>query len=202
MNTFLRKWLLGVWLVAGLNGAVLASAPAQTFQVLGRSHVSDYGVSLSEQDWSLLRSKGVLVMGASAPDYSPFAMTTNGRDYEGLTADYAQLLSELLRTPVEVRRFASRAEVIDALKQGEVDFLGTANGYEQADHDLLMSTSYAEDQPTLVTQVANSQTLTEGLAGKKIAMLYHYLPPEAVQAFYPEATLQQALDGQRLRRSG
>ena len=190
MNTFLRKWLLGVWLVAGLNGAVLAAAPAQTFQVLGRSHVSDYGVSLSEQDWSLLRSKGVLVMGASAPDYSPFAMTTNSRDYEGLTADYAQLLSELLRTPVEVRRFASRAEVIDALKQGEVDFLGTANGYEQADHDLLMSTSYAEDQPTLVTQVANSQTLTEGLAGKKIAMLYHYLPPEAVQAFYPEATLQ------------
>ena len=190
MNTFLRRWAFGVLLVSSVSGAALAAAPAETFQVLGRSHVSEYGVSLSEQDWSWLRGKGVLVLGASAPDYSPFGMTTNGRDYEGLTADYAKLLSELLRTPVEVRRFASRADVIEALKQGSVDFLGTANGYEQADHDLLMSTSYAEDQPTLVTQVANSQTLTEDLAGKKIAMLYHYLPPQEVEAFYPKATLQ------------
>jgi two-component system, NarL family, sensor histidine kinase EvgS len=190
MNTLLRKWLLGAWLAGCLNGVALAAAPAETYQVLGRSHVSEYAVSLSEQDWSWLRSKRVLVLGASAPDYSPFGMTTNGRDYEGLTADYAKLLSELLRTPVEVRRYASRADVIVALKQGEVDFLGTANGFEQADHDLLMSTAYAEDQPTLVTQVANSQALAPDLAGKKIAMLYHYLPPDAVQAFYPQATLQ------------
>ncbi|WP_372339934.1 transporter substrate-binding domain-containing protein [Pseudomonas sp. P7548] len=190
MNMSSRKWLMGLLLAGTLNGAVLAAAPADTYQVLGRSHVSEYAVSLAEQDWSWLRSKRTLVLGASAPDYSPFGMTTNGRDYEGITADYATLLSELLRTPVEVHRFASRADVIEALKRGEVDFLGTANGFEQADHDLLMSTSYAEDQPTLVTQVANSQTLTEDLAGKKIAMLYHYLPPQAVEAFYPKATLQ------------
>ncbi|NVZ18028.1 transporter substrate-binding domain-containing protein [Pseudomonas costantinii] len=190
MNTFLRRWLVGVVLAGTLSGTALAAVPAETFQVLGRSHVSEYGVSLSEPDWSWLRSKGVLVMGASAPDYSPFAMTTNSHDYEGLTADYVRLLSELLRTPVEVRRFASRAEVIEALKQGSVDFLGTANGYEQADPELLMSTSYAEDQPTLITRVADSHALTQDLAGKKIAMLYHYLPPEAVEAFYPKATLQ------------
>ncbi len=189
MKTFLRKWLLGV-LLAGSVNAVLAAAPSETYQLLGRSQVSEYAASLSEQDWSWLRSKGGLVLGASAPDYSPFGMTINGRDYEGLTADYASLLSELLRTPVQVRRFASRADVIEALKRGEVDLLGTANGYEQADHDLLMSTSYADDQPTLVTQVANSQALPQDLAGKKIAMLYHYLPPQAVQAFYPKATLQ------------
>ncbi len=189
MKTFLRKWLLGV-LLAGSVNAVLAAAPSETYQLLGRSQVSEYAASLSEQDWSWLRSKGGLVLGASAPDYSPFGMTINGRDYEGLTADYASLLSELLRTPVQVRRFASRADVIEALKRGEVDLLGTANSYEQADHDLLMSTSYADDQPTLVTQVANSQALPRDLAGKKIAMLYHYLPPQAVQAFYPKATLQ------------
>uniref|UniRef100_UPI0038B512A1 transporter substrate-binding domain-containing protein n=1 Tax=Pseudomonas costantinii TaxID=168469 RepID=UPI0038B512A1 len=186
----MRRWLVGVVLAGTLSGTALAAVPAETFQVLGRSHVSEYGVSLSEPDWSWLRSKGVLVMGASAPDYSPFAMTTNSHDYEGLTADYVRLLSELLRTPVEVRRFASRAEVIEALKQGSVDFLGTANGYEQADPELLMSTSYAEDQPTLITRVADSHALTQDLAGKKIAMLYHYLPPEAVEAFYPKATLQ------------
>nr|WP_256351170.1 transporter substrate-binding domain-containing protein [Pseudomonas sp. E6002] len=186
----MRRWLMAIVLVGTFNGTVLADGPVETYQVLGRSHVEGYGASLSEQDWSWLRSKGVLVLGASAPDYAPFGITSDGHDYEGLTADYAQLLSELLRTRIEVRRFASRAEVIQALKNGSVDFLGTSNGYEEADADLLMSTSYAEDQPTLVTQVANSQALTPDLAGKKIAMLYHYLPPEAVKAFYPKATLQ------------
>jgi two-component system sensor histidine kinase EvgS len=177
-------------LAGTLNGAVQAEALIETYQVLGRSHVEDYGVSLAEKDWSWLRSKGVLILGTSVPDYAPFGITSDGHDYEGLTADYAQLLSELLRTRVEVRQFASRNDVIQGLKDGSVDFLGTANGYEQADAQMMMSTSYAEDQPTLVTQVADSQTLTPDLAGKKIAMLYHYLPPDAVKAFYPKATLQ------------
>lgn len=103
---------MAIVLVGTFNGTVLADGPVETYQVLGRSHVEGYGASLSEQDWSWLRSKGVLVLGASAPDYAPFGITSDGHDYEGLTADYAQLLSELLRTRIEVRRFASRAEVI------------------------------------------------------------------------------------------
>ncbi|MGY2041479.1 transporter substrate-binding domain-containing protein [Pseudomonas pergaminensis] len=172
------------------NYVALADEPVETYRVFGRSHVEDYAVSLSEQDWSWLRGKGVLVLGASDPDYAPFGITSDGHDYEGLTADYAQLLSEILRARIEVRRFASRAEVIQALKNGSVDFLGTANGYEESDAELLLSTPYAEDQSTLVTQVADTQMLTPDLAGKRIAMLYHYLPPDTVKAFYPKASLQ------------
>lgn len=71
-----------------------------------------------------------------------------------------------------------------------MDFLGIANGYEAADAGLLLSTAYAEDMPGLVTQLGDSHALSPDLAGKKIAMLYHYLSPEAVKAFYPKATLQ------------
>jgi two-component system sensor histidine kinase EvgS len=111
-----------------LNGAALAGSQVGAFQVLGRSHVDGYQAVLTEADWSWLRSKDVLVLGDSNPDYAPLGMVNNGRDYEGMTADYAQLLSELLRVRVEVRRYASRGEVIDGLKRGEVDFLGVANG--------------------------------------------------------------------------
>ncbi|WP_323162706.1 transporter substrate-binding domain-containing protein, partial [Pseudomonas fulva] len=89
--------------------------------VLGRSHVDGYSAPLAEADWSWLRSKDVLVLGDSAPDYSPLGMASNNRDYEGMTADYAQLVSQLLRVRVEVRRYASCADVIAALKRGEVD---------------------------------------------------------------------------------
>jgi two-component system sensor histidine kinase EvgS len=39
-----------------------------------------------------------------------------------------------------------------ALKAGQVDMLGTANGFEASDADILLSTPYAIDQPVLVTR--------------------------------------------------
>jgi two-component system sensor histidine kinase EvgS len=193
MRPHLRARLLA--LACALMSALIVpahvtAAPVETLHVLGRSTVDDYSVSLDEPDWSWLRAKGTLRLGSSAPDYAPFAITSNGDDYEGLTADYAQLLGELLHVRIEVRRYASRSEVVDALKQGEVDLLGTSNGYEGADADLVMSRAYADDQPTLVTRVGDSQNLTPDLAGKQVAMLYHYLPPDAVRAFYPKANVQ------------
>lgn len=190
MNMHLRKCLVALLLLGTLGVAPLVSADSETLHLLGRSTVDDYSVGLDEPEWNWLRHKRTLVLGASAPDYSPFGMTGNGDDYQGLTADYAQLIAQLLHVRVEVRRYESRAEVIAALKRGEIDLLGTANGYEAADPELALSLDYADDQPVLVTRIGDSQTLPPDLAGKRVAMLYHYLPPDAVQAFYPDATLQ------------
>lgn len=190
MRLLSRTTMAFLLLGMSLNTAAQADSQMDVFQLLGRSHIDGYSAGLVEADWSWLRKKDVLILGDSTPDYAPLGMVNNGRDYEGLTADYAQLLSELLRIRVEVRRYHSRAQVVDALKRGEVDFLGIANGYEAADAGLLMSTSYAEDMPALVTRSGDSHALSQDLAGKKIAMLYHYLSPETVKAFYPEATLQ------------
>jgi len=156
----------------------------------GRSDANDYSVGLDEGDWSWLRGKGTLVLGSSAPDYSPFSITSNRHDYEGITADYAQLMEQLLHVKVRVQRYASRNEVLAALKSGDVDMLGSSNGFEAADAELQLSDAYAEDQPTLVSRVGDSQNLDPELAGKRVAMLYHYLPPKTVEDFYPKATLQ------------
>ncbi|NWE39109.1 transporter substrate-binding domain-containing protein [Pseudomonas yamanorum] len=187
MNTFLRHGLLGLLLLGSLGNALAAP---QMLKLHGRSDVSDYSVSLDEADWGWLRSKGTLVLGSSAPDYSPFSITSNRHDYEGFTADYAQLMAQLLHVNVRVQRYASRNEVLAALKSGDVDMLGSSNGFEAADPELQLSDAYAEDQPTLVSRVGDSQNLDPELAGKRVAMLYHYLPPKTVEDFYPKATLQ------------
>ena len=41
----------------------------------------------------------------------------------------AQLLGQLLHVNVQVQRYPSRAESLQALRSGEVDLLGTANGF-------------------------------------------------------------------------
>lgn len=189
MMLLLRTGLLAL-LLGSLSMAPPVGATSESLQVLGRSHVDDYSVSLDAGDWAWLRQKGMLLLGTSAPDYAPFSITGNGRDYEGLTADYAQLLGQLLHVKVQVQRYASRAEALQALRGGEIDLLDTANGFEAADPDLAMSQAYAEDLPTLVARIDDSQDLPTDLAGKRVAMLYHYLPPETVEAFYPEASLQ------------
>ncbi|WP_314385416.1 transporter substrate-binding domain-containing protein [Pseudomonas brenneri] len=190
MSTVLGKWLAAFWL-AGLSLTVnVALGEPQPLHLLGHSSLDAAQVRLNEADWRWLRERRTLVMGVSAPDYAPFDLTSNNDDLEGITADYAALIAQVLNVTIQVQRYEHRDEVIAALKRGDVDFLGTANGYEAADRQLSLSRSYANDQPTLVTRIDDSQALSAELAGKRLAMLYHYMQPEMVAAYYADASLQ------------
>ncbi len=190
MHMNLRAWLVVLMLFSPLWSVDSFAAKPQLLKLQGRSTVDDNRVELEEADWRWLREQGRLRLGASAPDYAPFEVTINDKTLEGITADFAALLSQLLHIKVEVKRYPSRGEVISALKQGNIDLLGTANDFEAADPKLLMSSAYAEDAPALVTRTGDSARLTADLAGQRVAMLDHYLRPEAVEAIYPEAHLQ------------
>lgn len=182
---FIARYLgaLGVVLLS-LASAVQAAEPL-TYKLLGRSTVEGYQVDLEESDRQWLRGQGTLVLGASEPEYPPFGITSNGRDYEGITADYAQLLGELLGVEVKVRSYGSRADVIAALKAHQIDFLGTANGFEVVDPQVVLSSAYADDQPTLVSRIDAPRDVTPDLAGKRLAMVYYYLPPNRCRRSTP-----------------
>ncbi|WP_095167720.1 transporter substrate-binding domain-containing protein [Pseudomonas sp. Irchel 3H3] len=186
----MRAWLL---LLTLLNLWWSANSPAagpQPLQLLGRSSVEGYRVELAATDRRWLRTQGRLRLGASAPDYPPFENTINGDNFEGITADFAGLIGQLLHIRVEVQRYDSRQAVIAALKRGEVDLLGAANGFEAADPQLVMSRAYAEDAPILVTRRGDNARLAPDLANLRVAMLDHYLPPQTIRAAYPKAHLE------------
>ncbi|HEF4761161.1 TPA: transporter substrate-binding domain-containing protein [Pseudomonas putida] len=170
--------------------STVVSAQPQALTLLGRSSVEGYSAKLSEADARWLRQKGRLVLAVSAPDYPPFDITTTGQALEGMTADYAGLLRQLLQVEVDVQRHESRAKAVQAIKQGTADLLATANSYEAQDPQLRMSSAYAVDQPVLVTRTDSPQLPDPTLAGKRLATLYHYLPEHSVQAFYPEANVR------------
>ncbi|WP_249275676.1 ATP-binding protein [Pseudomonas lundensis] len=159
-------------------------------QLLARSHIDVLPLDLSEGDRQWLTGKAALTLGTSAPDYAPFDISTGSDYFEGVTADYAGLLSHLLQVPFKVRRYASRGDVISALKRGEIDLLGTANGYEMADPQLVFSASYALDTPVLVTRMGDDPRTKALPNGLRLAMLYHYQPVEEVKAAYPQADVQ------------
>ncbi|MCY1411596.1 Virulence sensor protein BvgS [compost metagenome] len=90
---------------------------------------------------------------------------------------------------MRVLRFASRQAAVEALRHGDIDLLGSANGYEAASDGLALSHPYAIDQPVLVTREDESRALDMGLESMRLGMLYHYLPKQEVRSTYPKAEL-------------
>jgi two-component system sensor histidine kinase EvgS len=173
-----------------LTSSVLAAQPAsEHYNLLSRSTAGHLDVQLDQAQQQWITGKRQLILGTSAPDYPPFDLTVSGQDYEGFTADYAGLLGKAIGLPIKVQRFASRGAAIKALEKGEVDLLGTANGFEAHNADIVLSTPYAVDQPVLVTREGETRSLTDGLAGLRLSMVYHYLPLEEVRALYPKAII-------------
>jgi len=163
---------------------------AERYSLLSRSNPAHMDVTLDKTQWQWVRNKRELILGTSAPDYPPFDMTLTGHDYEGFTADYAGILGRALELPVKVLRFETRDQAIDALVDGQIDLLGSANGYEAAARQITLSSPYAVDQPVLVTRTGETRSLTEGLNGLRLSMAYHYLPPDEIRALYPKARLE------------
>ncbi|MBB6291320.1 MULTISPECIES: transporter substrate-binding domain-containing protein [unclassified Pseudomonas] len=188
MITSRRVKCAAILLMGLLPWVVMALEEPHDLKLLGHSTLENPSLVLDEADWRWLRERRTLSMGVSAPDYAPFDLSNN-EELEGITADYAALVAQALNITIDVKRYDTRDEVIDALKAGAVDFVGSANGFEAADPKLVLSRSYANDQPALVTRAGENHALKADLAGKRVAMLYHYMQPEAVQAFYPDAQL-------------
>ncbi|WP_152223682.1 ATP-binding protein [Pseudomonas sp. SCB32] len=148
-----------------------------------------YRAELSNEDWSWLRERRVLRLGITTPDYPPLDVINNQSDYEGISADYASLIGELLNVRIELRVFGGRKEAVQALKEGSIDILSTANEYDTTE-GVALSLPYATDQPVLAARVGSEAAESPELSGMRLAMAYHYLSEASVKAHYPNARLQ------------
>ena len=183
----IARLLLTLLLFSGVAQATHHEASSYT--LLARSSARPALPALTDEQRQWLEGRQELVLGTSAPDYPPFDITSGGRDYQGLTAEYASLIGKALQLPVRVLRFSSRQAAVEALRQGDIDLLGSSNGYEAASDGLALSAPYAIDQPVLVTREDESRALDTGLGGMRLGMLYHYLPRQEVNSAYPKAEL-------------
>lgn len=189
----MKSTLWGMFFLLAFNASLFADhnpLSAESLTLLGRSHSSSQMLELDEADWRWLRNKGVLTLGTSKTGSAPFELALSKYDYEGMTADYAELLAEFLRTPIVVRRYRNRAEVIEALKMGEVDLMGALETTNLSDPQLIQSAAYFDDPPVLVAPRNSVRDLPEKLSGLRLAMLDQYMLPTDVTALYPDVLLQ------------
>ncbi|WP_052659259.1 transporter substrate-binding domain-containing protein [Pseudomonas sp. LFM046] len=158
-----------------------------SLQLLGRSQSHDLKVQLEDADWRWLRDKGVLRIGTSEPDFPPFDITASGRDYEGITADYLQLVTQALGVKTEVLRFHDRQAARDALRAGRIDLLGSGMEADIGSSGLIQTKPYLPHQPVMVTRIDDRRAAGGDLTGLRLAFSAEGPGLDLIRQLYPDA---------------
>lgn len=184
--------LFGLGFLLLLTGSLAQGAQQtqgyQSLTLLGREHGTAIYPALSDADIQALRERSVIILGTSLNDSPPFDISSSHKDYEGITADYAELIADALRIRFDVRRYASRSDALRALQAGEIDMLGSAVRDDAAMPGIVLSRSYLDDQLVVVAPRAKAEPAHD-LAGLRLAMVRHRANAERVRELYPEAEL-------------
>lgn len=185
----LRKTIGAVLLLSSLTAVGAESAVWTPMNLLARSVEEPVKVQLDEAQWQWLRSKRVLVLGVTAPDYAPFDITASGVDLEGVTADYMGVVANALNLRIEVRRYKDRDAAIEALQQGEIDLLSRSTRYESSYPGITLSKPYFINQPVVIGPQGVSLESSSQLIGKRISVVSDYFSSEEVSKYLPGASI-------------
>ncbi len=141
---------------------------------------------LDAQDRQWLTQHKKLRVGISIADYEPIDITSDHNRYQGISADYLSLIGSKLETPIEVVGFAKRDEAVTALRNGTIDILTSANGYERGLSGLAFSSDYMPDRSLVIGRGSDTE-LPADLAGRKIVLLDGYADDHVVHTVYPDS---------------
>lgn len=141
-----------------------------------------FALSLEEQRW--LGPARVLRVGISSADYEPVDITIDRNRYQGISADYLSLVAARLGVKTQVLAFTRREEAIEALHQGTIDVLTSANGFERSVPQLVFTDDYIPDRSMVVVR-GGAPLPAKSLDGMKIVLLDGYADTRVVHQVYP-----------------
>ncbi|WP_148276781.1 transporter substrate-binding domain-containing protein [Pseudomonas donghuensis] len=136
----------------------------------------------AQQQW--LGPARVLRVGISFADYEPVDITIDRNRYQGISADYLSLVAERLGVKTQVLAFAKREQAIEALRQGDIDVLTSANGFERSVPGLAFSDDYIPDRSMVVVR-GGAPIPPASLAGMKVVLLDGYADTQVMHRVYP-----------------
>lgn len=127
------------------GGRLFAIEAHPSLTLFSQLRIEHEDMAIAEDDWAWLRHKGHLRLGAALDETSPFNVRLDDENYEGITADVATLVGQLLGMRIKVVSFDTHADAVAALAAGKIDLLGSH--YSSAgDSSLVLSQPYARDR--------------------------------------------------------
>ncbi|QXI31397.1 ATP-binding protein [Pseudomonas vanderleydeniana] len=142
-------------------------------------------LSADERRW--LGKDRRLRVGISVADYEPVDITSDRNRYQGISADYVGLIRDRLGVQVEVLGFVERDQAVEALLNGHIDVLTSANGFERGFAELAFSSEYMPDRSVVVSRSETPDP--DDLRGRKVLLLEGYADAAVVHATYPQSRI-------------
>lgn len=184
--TAICRVLLGVLMLSFLS----FRAPAESLTLLSRAAESRVTPTLTSTQQQWLTRKTVLRVGVYLPDQPPLDMTANQTDYEGLSADYLDVLARGLGVRLQVNRYGSQEQALAALQQSEVDLVPRTNHLQPNYTDLVLSAPYAYDQAVLISRFGTRWPNDQPPPGTTVLFDPDWIQQERVAALFPQLPLE------------
>lgn len=149
------------------------------------SEKSELAIPLTNDEQNIKSLYSVINVGVSSYNYPPYDISNQGKTfYQGISAEYLQIISDILEIDINVKYYPSRDRVIAAVLSGEVDIITTANDFDRL-YGLILSEPYIEDKPSIF----RSSDIGPSAEIRTMAMAYEYLPDDAIKKLYPKRKL-------------
>lgn len=148
-----RLVILILALIAGLATPLACAQGPLLHSRLSVATADAVKLELPDDDRRWLWRRRTLRLGVTRIDSPPLGMLGNGQHYEGITAEYVNMLSEALRLQVDVVPFDTRDKALGALRAGDIDLLAGGSGTDEVVEGVLRSQPYTTDEPVLVQRV-------------------------------------------------
>ncbi|WP_455922379.1 ATP-binding protein [Pseudomonas putida] len=180
---WLLAWLTLLCLAFCGTGQAAQSLPFALMPAFTR--LEPLTLPASDRVW--LNQRGTLRVGVSITDHEPVDITVDRNRYRGISADYLNLIASRLDEPLQIHGFARREEAVEALENGEIDILTSANGFERKRKGLAFTRAYMPDDAVLVQRQGVAGPVS--MDGTRIAVLDGYLNLDELHGKYPRSEI-------------
>ncbi|HEH9402836.1 transporter substrate-binding domain-containing protein [Aeromonas bestiarum] len=168
---------------------LLISLPLQALTLHSRHYIqSSYASQVpAEQHW--LRQVKALRVGVLRHDYRPFAMIVSDSRFEGISADYLNIVAKTLQKPIVLQAFDDKQSALAALRAGKLDLvnLGNLSLSKRQQSGIALSQRYFSNTPIFSALKSESGPLL--LPGQRVATVQGYVDPAEFKRDYPQLTL-------------
>jgi two-component system sensor histidine kinase/response regulator len=155
-------------------------------------------IDLTQEERKWLKDHPVLRV-APDPDYPPIEFFDKKGRYQGIAADFMRLVAERLGVRLEALKKENWTAVLDALRNGEVDFLPANTPIEEFQKEFIFTDTYYEFYDVIIThEDIQGSVRLEDLGGKKVLVAKDWPEEHILRSQYPDikvVTVESTLEG-------
>jgi PAS domain S-box-containing protein len=154
----------------------------------------EFGLTPQEKEWL---AQHPVVSVAPDPDFPPIEWFDKNGKFTGIAADYVTLVQKQLGITFKIVRYSSWDEVLNRVRNRDVDMLSAAAQTPQRSEYLLFSEPHVVMPGVIITRKEVRDNMKLGdLKGMKVALVSGYVWQEFITRDHPEIKLDPVHDVQ------